>query len=553
MINREEGKVNHFKHVLFAAGLILVLHFISSLWVLEQSSVIRVADEFERLRYSYFVFAAGPFEVFKALFSIQTIQCHPEFFASIGGLLWKLLNPLGLYHNEAFRILLPNIFFFGVLLFSVYGTTLALYKDRRAALLALLLAAFTPVIFASLKVYMIDFPLCSMVALAFFCLLKTDGFKSLTRSLVAAAVFALGQLTKETFFVFVFPAALLSFILAWSKDSQDRKKTALNFLFFILVFISICFGPYYASHGVCFKRYLDLTRLSTNYSHVLPVAHVKNYLQYIYAFIWSYFYPAYIISLFPLFVFFLVKIKWRSNEVLLFVLFFVPLVLFSASPNKITRFMVPVVPVFVIMATGGLCKSKALYRYYPWLLFAVALLQWGVVTYYPSLFNYYPSIRAKQLDSVFSPGIQDRGITFPVDTLEGDDRMIDDLAAFIRPANKDKIIVFALNRSAALASELHHRLFFGGKRVRVFAPFLGDCEIFERKKASTAFEFFKKADYLILGEAPLGGCSRRSGLYDRLKENFETKKDEWRLLGEFRFNSRDLGPEVVSLYERKNI
>jgi 4-amino-4-deoxy-L-arabinose transferase-like glycosyltransferase len=97
--------------------------------------------------------------------------------------------------------LMSNCAFLAVLLWSVYGIGHILHS-RRVGLLGALLVSFYPVLFSISRLSYVDYALTAMVALGIYLVLKTDGFRSRSWSLLSGLGIGLGLLTKWPFIAF---------------------------------------------------------------------------------------------------------------------------------------------------------------------------------------------------------------------------------------------------------------------------------------------------------------------------------------------------------------
>lgn len=167
--------------------------------------------------------------------------------------LWTYLNSLWkppLYYltgspilfftdNQNLIIILNNLIYFAVLLFSINGIGNKL-KNASLGLLSAFLMAMFPTTFALSRVLMMDFALAAMVSLTCYMLL-INAFKSLLFSLTCGIIIALGALTKQTCFIFILP------ILVYSVAINVKNRNFLDNCFRINFFISILLGLILAS------------------------------------------------------------------------------------------------------------------------------------------------------------------------------------------------------------------------------------------------------------------------------------------------------------------
>ncbi|HTY45707.1 MAG TPA: glycosyltransferase family 39 protein, partial [Patescibacteria group bacterium] len=159
---------------------------------------------------------------------------HPLLFSFLQGLFLFLSNkvhPISL----STAVLLTNAIFSLALLISIYAIGKILYNNK-AGLYAGLLFSFSPLVFGTTRIPMLELPLAAMVTLGFLCLLKTEHFRSFPASLLAGIFFALAQMTKETAFLFIVPPlAYYTAVSAAKVETRARRclQAILTWLLFL--------------------------------------------------------------------------------------------------------------------------------------------------------------------------------------------------------------------------------------------------------------------------------------------------------------------------------
>jgi len=158
--------------------------------------------------------------------------------------LWDSVYPpfyffvsLVLHHlaGKSFQVsILANLPFFLALIAGVYGIVFRLTKNPLAGLFAMLLVSCYPMVSLLSRMVMFEFPLAGMVALAVWLLLETEGFSRRGATLIFGLVCGLGQLTRESFIVFVIGPILFEivrslFVNAKSDTTASRSQVAVNF------------------------------------------------------------------------------------------------------------------------------------------------------------------------------------------------------------------------------------------------------------------------------------------------------------------------------------
>jgi 4-amino-4-deoxy-L-arabinose transferase-like glycosyltransferase len=104
-----------------------------------------------------------------------------------------------------------NALFLGLLLLSVYGIGRHL-GGRGIGLLAAAIVSFYPILYGFSRLYLLDYPLTALTALAIWLLIESKGWRRRGLSLLCGVALGLGMLTKWTFAAFVAGPILLSLI-----------------------------------------------------------------------------------------------------------------------------------------------------------------------------------------------------------------------------------------------------------------------------------------------------------------------------------------------------
>ena len=360
------------KKIVLILTAVVFLHALSNFYILHQTRLAYGGDKANYIDSSVFfnkLLRQGSYgEVFGEFFRGRGYR---KLFPLIGGLWLTLLGRSG-PKDINLMILLTNVVFLSVLLFSVFKIGAILF-NQKAGLLAAALLSFSPIIFGHSRVSLVDLPLAAMVALSLWCLLKTDNFKSLLFSLVTGAVFILAQFTRETAAVFITPPFLYYAFNSLS-IREYRRQRILNFAVACLLWVVPVIITYNSQEN---QGIADVFWQKT-----LILAHQNEFFYYltrlpIYYLGWLFF-----IALLPLILRYGINIKKR--DVFLALWLFVPLLVFSLSPNRITRFLIPSLPALFLLLSFELFHSFAVVRrVYAAVLIAVAVLQYAAFSFYP--------------------------------------------------------------------------------------------------------------------------------------------------------------------------
>jgi 4-amino-4-deoxy-L-arabinose transferase-like glycosyltransferase len=141
---------------------------------------------------------------------------------------------LGLNYNSA---LMSNALFLAVLILSMFfiGKKIA---GTNAGLLAAFMISLSPLYTALMKTYLIDFALCSMVALGYCLLLYSEDFSKKIPAISFAVVFSLGMMTKWTYVLYLIIPLALSALKVMRSGKKDMQNI---FIFAVILMLSLTF------------------------------------------------------------------------------------------------------------------------------------------------------------------------------------------------------------------------------------------------------------------------------------------------------------------------
>ncbi len=342
-IFRKNGPVKQNVFLLVLLG-ILTFHGLINYQVLTRGNSCYIYDEYVRVSSGYSAFQdifITPGLSFQErtqwFFQLDNGQGHPHLFELIEAFSWKILAAFG-KTDPGLVILLANLFFLFILLSSVYEIGSVLY-DKRTGLLAALLGSMLPMVFGLSRVAMLDYPLMCMCSLSCCLLLKTNRFVSVKYSVLFGVIFGLTELTKESAVIFLGPLVIYYFINSLRKGGS--KKAVVGFLAGMLSFLIVT--------GIVYLR-ADNPHVYGTYISKMHIVNSVSFFYYFHTFK-DFVGPWVLIVSFPFFLSYWVKFKER--DWILFFWFFIPFILFSLSPNKTTRFMMPLAPVWALLIARG--------------------------------------------------------------------------------------------------------------------------------------------------------------------------------------------------------
>ncbi len=382
---------------IFMLLVLLALHILLSCYVLLNSQVIRRYDEAmyisSSIEFHKMLTGKEYKELLKSLLVIENTS-HAKLLPLIGGLVLTLLNSFG-WKDLGLSIIFTNTIFSLILLVSVYKIG-AIFYNKEVGLLASILTFLCPIIFAQSRVFMLDFPLAACVSLSLLLLLKTNNFESVTFSLITGLTFGLTWLIKETGIIFLMPP-----FLYYSFKSillKENKRLRINNVIVTLLSFLILGGAVYfnsfnrANPGICWK-------LFWSYYNDFGIPY------YLKCFPLVYFGVILSLALLPLVLFFI--FNFRKINPFLLCWFIFPLLVFSLSPNKNHRYLIPVLPaVFLMLSSGiyGFFMTHKIKKAYIIVLFLLVFLQYFLLNLSPGFASYYYSLGHLTKFGMFSCG-----------------------------------------------------------------------------------------------------------------------------------------------------
>lgn len=288
-----------------------------------------------------------------------------------------------------------NIVWIFILIFSTYDLTYTIWKNQKAATVAVLVIMSMPIIIGQVREFQIDLPLTAFFAFSLWMIEKTKFFSNSKWSAWFGVVFGLGMLLKWTYLGYVLPASLLFFVIGYLKNKEDRKLLTKNFFIVLLIAFCVC-GFWYLRNIVCLKQDFYSFGFKAAKLEGDPIGFTKSaYLYYADGLFKNYLYLPLtillIISILNIFVFsktVLLQKIW-PYLVLLVIYYFI----FSTLYNKDIRYIMPVSIILALVIASLLVniKNKALI-YLLLLLFLVIFIANNITVSFSSYLgtNYRP-------------------------------------------------------------------------------------------------------------------------------------------------------------------
>ncbi|MDD5130156.1 MAG: glycosyltransferase family 39 protein [Candidatus Omnitrophica bacterium] len=292
------------------------------------------------------------------------------------------------------NMVMSNLLYFTILLFATYGIGRKLYSHK-AGLLGAFLVSMFPTIFAFSRVLMTDFSLTAMVTLTYY-LFLLNNFKSLKFALLTGLIIGLGSLTKQAYFIFFIPALAYFFL---QKENLKSLTTLRNFVFTLILGLAIA-STFYIDFS--FKDPLYSFHLLQCQSNPNPYFYLQNILD------------RQLLSVFSLL--FLISALWafKQKRYLLIIATLLLLLIFSLSPNKQDRFILPIFPCIAVIISGFILSLPKFRKTIVTALILFSLLQYFIISYgnrIPAFESYFEH----SLPGLQNSSISESGLFFIVD------------------------------------------------------------------------------------------------------------------------------------------
>lgn len=208
--------------------------------------------------HKHFLISLRIFELYKSFSpnflskAILLTQYHPPFVYLITAPFYFIFGI-----SQDVGVMINSAIFLAILILSIYGLAKYLFNSK-VALLAVFLATMYPIMSNQLRVYMLDIPLASMVALNIYLLFLTNNFRRTKFIILWSFSLGLGLLIKLTFLFFIIGPMLIyalhSFVL---KKSNISIKRPIFPALAILLILSIPFIYFVMKYENIHTKYIS--------------------------------------------------------------------------------------------------------------------------------------------------------------------------------------------------------------------------------------------------------------------------------------------------------
>lgn len=428
---------------------------------------------------------------------------------------------------NADRITITNMFYFMIILLSVYGIGAKL-KNKATGVLAAFIVSMFPGIFAMSRGLMVDFPLTAMVSLSVCLLLFTRYFVDRKYSFLFGVSIGLGLLTKVTYIVFI-PPLLVCYVLISLIGAIKEKKQ------FIIItknlIISLVSGLFIAS-----LWYLPNLHKIINRAKAMSLQlHNSPHGSFIDFYIESLFSHSLCPFFFILYLFSLSICLIKRKGVILWLWLLLPLLIFSFSPNKAHRFILPALPSIALTIALGinliksyLIKKRIIIFTGVFSLFIYFAISYGAV-YWFKIYLFHPEI------SSFFPGDRvGNGLYFPCNGRMNDWRIEDIGEVFLNniDINKTKKIkILSIFNIGKIHNVLDYYLTSKGVITEIYCPAQAD---FFDSPSRDAYDRIAMFDFVMTKDGDMGENAGHIDWIEILTSNFERQKEEFYLIGQIK-------------------
>ena len=254
------------------------------------------------------------------------------------------------------------------------------------------------------RVSMFDFPLTAAISLSVYLMLLTKNFINLKYTIFFGISVGLGMLIKVTYINFILPIIVFYIFASIVKNLRQNTNVSMivkNLAIFLLCSLLISGSWYFPNLNRVIQRAQAECYLATYLPQHSFWTVFSRYMN------WLFFYnigPFFcVLSLAGIFLCLI-----RRKFALLFIWFWIPLLIFSLSPNAVPRFMLPLLPaISLIIAQGVVAIKTSLIRK----MLIIIIVVYGVVSFFViSYGKIFPGTILKG----DIPNRIDRGIIYPV-------------------------------------------------------------------------------------------------------------------------------------------
>lgn len=313
-------------------------------------------------------------DMFSALLKVDNLR--PPFFH----LCMAMVNFL--IPNPSLMPIVTNLFFAGILFFSIYylGKKIG---SKNCGLLAAFTVAMYPYIFGLSRMSLPDFASVTMVCLSLCLLVYTDRFKKTFISILLGIAIGFGILTKLTFIFFLAgPVAIMAIVAFIDKDTVGLRKKVIFNLGLVIILATIIGGVwYFPRFNFLWKTYITFGFQVRKPLSPPETFSFSSFIYYFYLLTSSQIAPLFTILFFIGLVSFL---KSREKLRLPVILWIIAIyIIFTLINNKHSRATCAYLSIFALITAAGVLKlqTRWLKRFLVYMIVFGGLFQFFIISY----------------------------------------------------------------------------------------------------------------------------------------------------------------------------
>ncbi|MBM3251732.1 MAG: phospholipid carrier-dependent glycosyltransferase, partial [Candidatus Omnitrophica bacterium] len=349
--------INFFRRgkVYFIVGGIAFFYLINNFIWLRQNTYPYGPDEFKHLIYALRFFKEISLNILNifALFSSHQSGLYPPFYY-ISTAIFSLF-----FGTSYLSLVMVNMLYFIILLFSVYFIAVKLFNNR-TAVISIIIISLYPMVFRYSRFFGLDFPLIAMVSLSICCLIYSDYFTDKKFTLLSGLCLGLGTLTKWTYIIFLIGP--LAFIVSKSLICENnqgviRERRIMNFSLFLIIGALLSMIWYLPNANKLRAAKMFFSSFSL-YSYKIDPGQSYHAIFQFHKFIDSFLrlindeISLLFFLLFSFaFVFFVFKCR---NRLFLILWYAFPYIFFSLPSHSEARYILPALPALALISAAGL-------------------------------------------------------------------------------------------------------------------------------------------------------------------------------------------------------
>jgi len=268
------------------------------------------------------------------------------------------------FFNDKNSLAMVNMLFYAILIFSTYLIGKRIIGFSEGGILSAVIVSCFPIINAMSRSIMTDFASTSFIVLVFYFLLELTFPRGKRNNFLfaifTAIVIVLASFIRESFFIFLFTFCIYFF---FETNFSEMKRKTKYLLIAVLTGLTISLASYFRTFDI--ERCYYLFNCITGTSPFLYVKYLPSMLT------------TFCTILFICSFFFYLFRKQRTFLIIILL----PLILFSFSPNKAFRFIMPILPFAAIMISDMLWKCFGRYKIIIFLFSCIIIIQHFLFSY----------------------------------------------------------------------------------------------------------------------------------------------------------------------------